>query len=238
MNEHYNKILNQVSQIHDEKQAELLKPILISFVWKFYIAQYHADESKDIILRLISQPSKEEYIEVVKLIFENASGSDKGKQFRIAIFKAEANMIAYAQSIHSLGDIFAQIIYISLNLDQRLKKPIPLQLRTISKINETITNIPEYRRLHSELNSFLKSGQFKYLNAYVNTTKHRSLIPVNYSVSFTERIEPIHGLKIEGFSYNNDTFKTKYSNELIEDNLKYFEETYKNIQNELSNCIV
>jgi len=227
----------QVSQKQGDTQIEILKPFINSFVWKSFIAKYHSEELKDLIRKEISQTSTEEYVEIVKLIFESVAGTEKGNQFDVAVFKAEAHLIAFAQSIHSLGDIFAQIIYTSLNLDTKLKKPIQLKLRTISKINECISNIHECRKLHSELNCFLKSDQFKYINAYVNTTKHRSLIPANYSVSFSERIKPMHGFKIAKFSYNDYSFEPKFSNEIIEDTLVYFEKSYNTILTELNNCL-
>jgi hypothetical protein len=233
----FKSLLIQVSQKHDDTQIEILKPIINSFVWKFFIAKYHSEELKDLIIKEIPQSSSKEYVEIVKLILESATGTEKGKQFNVAIFKAEAHLIAFAQSIHSLADIFAQIIYTSLNLDAKLKKPIQLKLRTISKINESISNLSEYRKLHSELNCFLKSDQFKYINAYVNTTKHRSLIPVNYSVSFIESIKPIHGLKIAKFTYNDYSFEPKFSNELIEETLVYFEKSYNSILAELNNFL-
>ena len=139
--------------------------------------------------------------------------------------------------MHSLCDIFAQIIYTSLNLDTKLKKPISPKLKTISKINECISNIHEYRKLHLKLNCFIKSDQFKYLYAYVNTTKHRSLIPANYSVSFSEKIKPMHGLIIAKFSYNDYSFEPKFANELIEEVSVYFERSFNTILIELINCL-
>jgi hypothetical protein len=233
----FKSLLMQVSQKHGDTQIVTLKPIINSFIWKSFIAKYHSEELKDIIRQEISQTSTEEYVEIVKLIFESAAGTEKGNQFNVAVFKAEAHLIAFAQSIHSLCDIFAQIIYTSLNLDAKLNRPIQLKLRTISRINECISNIDEYRKLHSELNCFIESDQFKYLNAYVNTTKHRSLIPVNYSVSFSEKIKPMHGLKIAKFSYNDYSFDPKFSNELIEEASVYLEKSFNTILSELINCL-
>lgn len=234
----FKSLLIQVSQKHNDTKIEILEPIINSFVWKFFIANYHATESKNIILKLISKSSKKGYVEIAKLIFEGAAGTDKGKQFGIAVFKAEANMIAYAQSIHSLADIYSQIIYVSLNLDKKLEKPIPQMHRSIIKINKAISNIPEFTKLHSELNCFLTSNQFEYLNAYVNTTKHRSLIPVKYSVFFEKKIEPTHCFEIERFNYNGSTYKSKYSKEFIEADLIFLEEAFSNIQGELCKSVI
>jgi hypothetical protein len=51
------------------------------------------------ILIVADHPSKDEYVEIVKLIFEQASGTGKGQEFASVLFQAEANMIAYAQSL-------------------------------------------------------------------------------------------------------------------------------------------
>lgn len=234
MNWNRKELFDQVSQRHGEAQADLVKPALISSGWKLFIAQYHADESQAIIGKLISHSSKDEYVEIVKLIFEQAAGTDKGREFALAQFQAEANMIACAQSLHSLADIFSQIIYFSLNLDKNLKNPIPQEKRYLFNINKAIANIPQFIKLHLELNHLLKSEQFEYLNAYVNTTKHQSLIPSTYSVSFVENIEPTHGLKIAEFEYNGNPYKAKWSKEFFETDFNYFEKSFVNIGNEIN----
>lgn len=234
MNWNRKELFDQVLQRHGKAQADLLKPSLISFKWKLFIARYHADESKAIIGRLISHPSKDEYVEAIKLIFEQASGADKGREFALALFQSEAHMIAYAQSLHSLADILSQIIYYSLNLEKNLKKPIGEDIRSLKKVNKGIKDISQFNKLHLEVNNFLKSDKFRYLEAYVNTTKHRSLIPTIYSVDFVENIDPTHGLKIAGFKYNGNPYETKWAKEFIETDLKYIEETFVNIGNKIN----
>lgn len=234
MNWNLKELFDQVLQRHCKQQADLLKPSLISFMWKLFIAQYHADESKGLIRKLISHSSKEEYVEATKLILEQALGTDKGREFDLALFQAEAHMIAYAQSLHSLADILAQIIYYSLNLDKNLRKPIRERYRYLSTVNKAIKNIPQFNKLYLEVNSLLSSDKFSYLNSYVNTTKHRSLIPTTYSVDFVENIDPTHGLKIAEFKDNANLYKAKWAKEFIETDHQFIEEAFVNIGNKIN----
>lgn len=229
MNWNRKELFDQVLQKHGKAQADLLKPFLISFIWKLFISRYHAEESKAIIGELISQPVKDQYIESVKLILEQASGTDKGQKFALAQFQSEAHMIAYAQSLHSIADILSQIIYYSLNLDKNLKKPIKERTRYLGNVNEGIKC--KYNKLYLEVNHLLKSDKFRYLKAYVNTTKHRSLIFAKYYIDFVENIDPIYGLKIGEFRYDDKHYKAKWSREFMEDDYKFIEEAFFNIGN-------
>lgn len=231
MNWNLKELFDQVLQRHCKQQADLLKASLVSYIWKLFIAQYHAEESKAIIGKLISHPSKEGYVAATKLILEQASGTDKGREIDLALFQAEAHMIAYAQSLHSLADILSQIIYYSLKLDKHLKKQIDEKGRYLSKVSKAIKSLQQFNKLYLEVNHLLNSDKFNYLRAYVNTTKHRSLIPTTYSVDFVESITPTHGLKIAEFEYDGNSYKTKWAWEFIETDYKYFKEAFDNIGN-------
>jgi hypothetical protein len=128
-----------------------------------------------------------------------------------------------------MADILSQIIYLGLNLDK--KSSIPQKKRSFSNVKKALKTLSQSTKLYSEMNDFSKSEKFKYLSAYVNTTKHRSLIPTTYSVSF---IEPTHGLKITEFKYNNHTYKAKWSKEFIGTDRKFIEEALVNIGNEIN----
>jgi hypothetical protein len=226
----YDLVVNR----HGQAQADSLMPSLISTAWKLSISQYHADEAQNIIAKLSSHSSKEEYVEIVKLILEQAAGSDRGREVVLAKFQAEANMIACAQAVHSIADIFSQIVYLSLNLDKNLKKPIQENKRYLFTVNQGLINIPLFNKLHLKLNDFLTSKQFQYLNAYVNTTKHQSLIPSTISISFEENIKPIHGLKISEFLYKGVQNNAKWSKEFFEDDINFFATSFASIGNEIN----
>lgn len=231
------KLFDLVRQRHGHSQAELLKPALISSVWKLFIAQYHADESKAILQRPIEHSTKEEYVEAAKLLFEQAAGTDKGREFALARFQAEANMIACAQSLHSLADIFSQVVYLSLNLDKNLNKPVPENKKYLFAVNKALSGLPRFSTLHRKINKLLKSNQFDYLGAYVNTTKHRSLIPADYSISFEKITEPMHGLKISGFEYKGNKYSSRWAKELLEDDLHFIRDCFANIGNEINSSV-
>jgi hypothetical protein len=218
------ELYDLVKQKYGQTHAIPLKSALISIEFKLYIAKYHADESNKIIHQVISSLPKENHISIVKLIFDQATHTKIGKNFSSALFKAEANIIAHAQALHSLADIFSQVIYVSLNLDKNINKQIPESSRSLYNVNKALKKLPQFFELNDNLEIYLNSAQFKYLNAYVNTTKHRSLIPVAYSISFNQNdIEPMHGLRISGFEYNDEIFPSKWTIELLGDDYAFIE---------------
>ena len=234
MNWHTKELLDRVLQRHGAAQMALLEPALSSFAWKLFIAQYHAEESRTAIARRIASPSDREYVEIIRLILQQAAGAEEGASFALAQFQAEAHMIAYAQSLHSLADILSQVIYYSLNLDKYPSTSIEQRRRNLHAVSRSLDTLSRFKELYESIEELRTSSQFQYLNAYVNTTKHRSLVAAKYSVSLQTDAEPFHGFKLSEFEYEGSEYPPKYSNELFDDDFSFIRDSFIEIGNKVN----
>ena len=129
-----------VKACYGEEQVQKLDRLLRSVYWKKLLAQYHAEESIKLYRSFLSEKSvegsEEELIQVIGHVIKAASGSEKERKFLIARITSEAHLIAFAQSLHSIADILAKVIYIGLNLDINLTVSIPENERNSYGVNK------------------------------------------------------------------------------------------------------
>jgi hypothetical protein len=213
----------------------VLKKFAISFLWKFHLSEYHKEEISDAFIRELSCSKKTEYIESIKGMFSNFSKKSDNSKYRIAFFKSEAHLIAFAQNLHSTADICAHLITFCV---PNLKE---LYLEKQSRINlhfvkDQLTD-PETQDIKQTIMTFLDSKEFQYLNAFVNTIKHKEIISTNDFVSFETQPNPNRNLKIESFKYKKKQYESILSSELSEKYFTLLQELYCAIFNELKKYV-
>jgi hypothetical protein len=151
---------------YGEEQFKMLIRPLSSVTWRFRLARYHADESKRLYRSCFSEGSVEgtsdEIVQLVGFVLKAASGSEKADKFNEARIFSEAHLIAYAQSLHSIADILAQVIYLGLNLESNLTKPIPAYHRKLYNVNEGM-RLQKFAPEVVIIIPLLKKGLFTYL---------------------------------------------------------------------------
>ena len=207
-----------------------LEPPLRSIRWKFDLCRYHIHEANRILSETFTRPKEEQHIEAIGKLFMEATNTDEGHEFLVARFCAEAHAIACAQSLHSTADILAQVLCISLNLDRHFKKKERRYLRTVVDRMREHTIAPS---VVAAADHFLRSDEFRYLKAYVNTTKHISLIGSNYSIHVVPGEEQ-HGLKINAFSHNGANWPQKWLTDFIVTDLEQLSNMFGAIGIELT----
>ena len=154
---------------------------------------------------------------MAKAILLAASPGSEGNHIRMAKFKAEAHIIASAQALHSLCDILAIIIYWAFRLDS-IPNPIPEKRINLHSVKRVLSRHSEYSSTHNLIDETISSSEFKYLTAYTNTTKHKSLLHTYLSVSF--KADKGNGIRIKEFSYednrgNIQNFSCKWSQDFL-----------------------
>lgn len=196
---------NSVRARHGNIVAERLHVPADSIAWKIEMGYYHACESirvlKDAIYdsRVISQ-NDHESIAAAKAILLSATKSPDAPPLNVARYQAEAHMIAAAQSLHSTADIMASVVFWALNFPIQPKAPVEHKLN-LYRVRKFLQGDVIYRSIVDAISEVLDLHQFQYLAAYVNTTKHRSLIEVQYTAHIDPKSNPRQGLKIKGFQY-------------------------------------
>jgi len=71
--------------------------------------------------------------------------------------------------------------------------------------------------LKDGITRFLGLKEFRYLQDFVNTTKHISLVSSSYSVDTTDNGSPGHGVKFKKFKYKNRNHNEKWGHIFLEE---------------------
>lgn len=226
-----------VKACYGEEQVKKLDRPLSSIFWKKMLAQYHSEESIRLYRSYLSvesvEGSKEELIQVVNQVLVAASGSEKENRFLKAVIPSEAHVIAFAQSIHSIADILAQVIYVGLNLDINLTKPIPEDKRNLYNVNEGMRKKKFAPNVVKSVDTLKQLPEYQYLQAYVNTTKHYRLVNATHFISLVSET-PKYGLQIPLFEYKGHSFTEKWTTDFVVKDFKTIWEGFFCVLNELN----
>lgn len=226
------ELREKVKNRYGNSRDQLFEQAMSSFSWKLLIANYHADEYKKIIRRLLGRYSGSREVKISKIIL-NIGSNELVEKNKIDLFKAEANLAAFAQTLHSMADILAHVIYYSLpedSFNSIVEDRISLRY-CLDKLND----LPQLSELKKEIESLINLTNFQYLNAYVNTVKHRRLISSNLYTSLINKKS--FGFKIMAFEYRNVPYNEKNSRDFIQIDRKLIQDAYNNIGNQVSNCL-
>jgi hypothetical protein len=117
---------------------------------------------------------------------------------------SEASIISSIYTVRAIYDMFSHLVN-GLVLAGELREH-ECDIKKVSK------KLPD-STLQSKLTSLLDSNWFKYVDGFINTTKHRNLVGHSFTISFQENKA---GARIAGFSYGNDTHESFWARELLE----------------------
>jgi len=131
--------------------------------------------------------------------------SENQDEFRLALLATRAHLLGFMHSARAVFDVFAFLVNI-LVLEDTIAED-KCYVTTIAK------NLPA-SKLKLELDSLVKSEGFLYVNAFVNTSKHRSLIATQFTIDFDG---PWSGVKIGSFEYKSKPFPARRLEELLQD---------------------
>jgi hypothetical protein len=205
-----------------DKYGDMIHEPLQSFAWKSDIAYYHACESKLVIKKALTSTNKistndSNSTAITKAIFLSTSPDNENQHILAAQFQSEAHIIASAQAMHSLCDILSVIIYWCSQLDTVSNSPSVNKLNLFS-IKKSLKIIQQYSKISNLISTVTTLSEFAYLAAYVNTTKHNSLVSSSLSVSFDS--DNISGMRIKEFSYTDfsgkiNNYSSKWSHDFL-----------------------
>ena len=206
-----------VRNAHGDQYADAIHEPLQSFAWKSDMAYFHACEAEQILKEAVSatpgiNDHDRQSIATGKAAILAATHSEAGQHLRSVKFKAEAHIIASAQALHSLGDILCHVVYWAYQLYTVPKAPVTNKLN-LHSIRDTLNTLPQYATTASLIRAVVDAPEFKYLVAYVNTTKHKSLVSSSMSASFVP--EDRGGIRIKAFSYKHDNYDSKWAYDFL-----------------------
>jgi hypothetical protein len=129
---------------------------------------------------------------------------ERQTEFAHARLASEAHLLSTLLATRSVYDIFSQVVnelLLSPKLDER-----------DCNIGKVVKRLPA-GRLHAQLNKLLTSDWYKYVNGFVNLSKHRFMIEHGVQASFEENTMAI---KVGAFEYDTDKWAAKSAKEVLE----------------------
>lgn len=192
----------RVAAISGIEVAESLSEVCTSADWKIAIANYHIAEARSRFSDFFDGTGNK-----MVQVFKYISGTDdRAQQFNVARVEHEAHLIAAAQAVHSIADIIAQVIDV-LGFFSPFGREKVSFWRVLERLPET--------ELKVAMTEVSRCKEFEYLNAFVNVTKHRSIVFSRYVADLSEPSAFKHGVKYKSFSYGGREFDAKWSEDFV-----------------------
>lgn len=174
---------------------ELSDPTIYTNSWdqRRARAQYHAETAQAIWSSLFLQ-----------------SFSLYDERFQEVVFIYEANTEACVQALHSLGDILAQIINITI-----LHSHFPEYQVSLPKIRDHMKKTDSLAPgVVVEIENLLDSAAFRYIEAFCNTIKHRCLLNTDFGFEFTPNRKEA-GLRFQSFSHKGNSYPITWGSDIF-----------------------
>ena len=146
-------------------------------------------------------------------IFASSSQQVDGVPFELSKVQVEANAIAAAQAVHSMGDILANACYWAMRLDL-LRPEVALEKLTLRCIRKCSHSSATFTHLCKPISDLFDLEERKYLNAFVNRSKHVSLVFGFLQASFDEGKG---GIRLKSFDYKGCNFSEKWIDDFLDE---------------------
>lgn len=199
------RLLELARRLYPWDQVVALHRSISSAGWKLMIADYHAFEARVSIRKGVPHALDKRQAAAYLAMLDLAGSEDAedSPRFREAQFICEAHVIAAAQALHSVADILANAVYAGLDLASNPKTALPAERRNLYTVLGVLRKSAQSPPVAEPMSRFETSRTFQYLRAYVNTTKHISLIDRSFWVSLGEEDPEGYGMAIRPFRYES-----------------------------------
>lgn len=197
----FRPLRTDAERLFGREQVARIQPCLNSIHdWRDF-ARFHFTEAARLMGEVVGQRDERE---IIDLIFEAFEPSEDG--ISTARFKASAHITACVHAMHSLADTIGHTLYFGLgmNLDSRkVMEDWRINMKSVA------SRLPA-GVLADKAMALIGHEGFRYLSAINNHSKHRSLVPVSFSVS-TNSVEPeAYGLKFNAFTYDGERHEPRW----------------------------
>jgi hypothetical protein len=186
--------------IHERNKDQELLDLVRSIDRGVDIFRYHLFTARDALSNFFDSDAKAH-----KQHFERILGmSEDQEEFQLAKVSNEANTIAAIYTVRSVFDLFSQLVR-GLLLENELTKDTCNIFRVRDHLEEG--------RLRNAIDQLLQSEGFRYVNAFVNVTKHRSFVKYGAWIDFENNKA---GVRFSSFEYRAEVYPQLWSEEILE----------------------
>lgn len=202
------QLREDVRFLFGDEQRECLSPSLNSIVDRQTYARFHYQESKRILDEVLN--GRDDRSVLIDLVF----GADRNAQHEFAYRRkfAEAHIVAFLQSLHSLSDILAHAIYFALGLNLHKATRLPPKRVYLHKVRALLPP----GEVSTRLQELIDHEDYRYLADIVNHSKHRSVVQTPYSVDATGCDTQPYGLKFAAFVYDDQAYTARWADPFME----------------------
>lgn len=186
--------------LHDRNKEQKLLDLVSSMDRGITIFRYHFSTARDSLADFFDPHEPAKYEQFKRVI----GYSDDQEEFHLTKIANEANTIAAIYTVRSLYDLLAQLIR-GLLIEDTLSE-------SACNIHLVRDHLPE-SDLKTSIEEVLDSDGFKYINAFANVSKHRSLVKFGSRVDF---VNDRSGVKFSAFGYRGQQFPELWSDEILE----------------------
>jgi hypothetical protein len=172
------------------KEKQSLLELINSLEKYVRIFRYHLEIARDAMNKIFSDEECQG-AELDKLAFGLSS---RLGDFWNAEIITEANVLGCIHSARAIFDVFAQLVNGLI-----LTPPIPEKDCSISIVLAKLPDSP----VKTAIADLISSDWYDYVNAFVNTAKHRTLVDLRGVVSFVQRSLFV---RIPGFEYRGKSY--------------------------------
>jgi len=208
-----------VGESYGSEQVEKTKIFRNSFNKKLTFTRFHAKEIKRIYKEFQTKNKISTIPLITHKILLSASDPKINEDFYETIFMIEANIIAYAQAFHSLADILSHILFYGLKIEN-YNCSFDKDYISIKKVSDFIIGYSNSDLITNQVDKLINCNEFMYLESFVNTTKHRSLVETKHSIEFTNPQK--YGVKIYPFNYKGNKYQKKWSEDFFYKRFLYY----------------
>lgn len=216
--------LNEFRGLFRAKYGDALSPRIESYLftleWKVKRAQYHANKVDEYWKTLIElTPLSRSLVRTSHSFFLEA------------LYFSAFEMEAMIQTLHSYGDVIAQIVNTAFFGNSLLEEDEVSLKRMLDKVSKSIP-------LGVSLQNFYNSSEYKYVAAFCNIIKHRKLIDVDY-YKYRDMVkrDAKEGFRFKDFTYKRDSFKATLFNEITNNYRIALFDSFKFIGVEMNNFL-
>jgi hypothetical protein len=195
------QLREDVQRAFGQLQRDAICPCLDTVVERRFSARFHFSEARDMLDAALVGSRKMDLVARVIGGYDAEHGP-----FEEVRRRAAAHINACVHAMHSLPDVLGQVIYLSLGMNRDPATELQERYTTIYAVRDKLPS----GKLRNLVQQLVGHEDFVYLTVLNNMSKHRSIVPLPYSVDMTGEDPEGHGLKFSDFLYDGTHFDARW----------------------------
>lgn len=195
------QLRENVQRTYGQLQRDAISPCLNTVVERRFFARFHFNEARDMLDAALVGSRKMDLVGRVLGGYDAEHGP-----FEEVRRRAAAHINACVHAMHSLPDVLGQVIYLSLGMNRDPATELQERYTTIYAVRDKLPS----GKLRDLVEQLVGHEDFAYLAVLNNMSKHRSIVPVPYSIDMTGEDPEEHGLKFSDFIYDGAHYDARW----------------------------